>query len=122
MDNPPTDFDGAWKDALERHFEPFLALCFPNAHADIDWTTPPRFLETELQQVAPHKAEGKQRVDKLVQVTLREGHDTWILVHVEVQSQYDRSFRERMFRYHARLHRWHRKQMRRCGRSRRNLL
>jgi hypothetical protein len=104
MDNPPTDFDGAWKDALERHFESFLALCFPDAHADIDWATPPRFLETELQQVAPHTSEGKQRVDKLIEVALRTGGDAWILVHVEVQSQYDPAFAERMFRYHARLY------------------
>jgi hypothetical protein len=37
-DTPPTDFDGAWKAALERHFEAFLELCFPDIHNDIDWT------------------------------------------------------------------------------------
>ncbi len=104
MDTTPTDFDGAWKDALERHFEPFLAYCFPDAHTDIDWTRPPRFLETELQQVAPHESTGKQRVDKLIEVALRNGGEAWILVHVEVQSQYDPAFAERMFRYHARLY------------------
>jgi predicted transposase YdaD len=104
METPPTDFDGAWKAALERHFEAFLELCFPDIHNDIDWIRPPRFLETELQQVAPHANTGKQRVDKLVEVALRAGGDAWILVHIEVQSQYDPTFPERMFRYHARLY------------------
>lgn len=31
------DFDSPWKDALDRYFEPFLALLFPQAHADLDW-------------------------------------------------------------------------------------
>jgi hypothetical protein len=104
MDTPPTDFDGAWKAALERHFEAFLELCFPDVHNDIDWTRSPRFLETELQQVAPHENTGKQRVDKLVEVALRAGGDAWILVHIEIQNQYDPTFPERMFRYHARLY------------------
>src|SRR5262245_43690633 len=101
IDTPPTDFDGGGEDGSWRHFQPFLAFCFPDAHADIDWSTPPRFLETELQQVAPHATEGKQRVDKLIEVALRTGGDAWVLVHVEVQSQYDPAFAERMFRYHA---------------------
>jgi hypothetical protein len=104
MDQPTTDFDGAWKEALERYLEPFLALCFPQAHGDIDWTTPPQFLDTELQQVAPDEPQGRQHVDKLVRIFRRGGDDAWVLVHVEVQSQRDRDFAQRMFRYHARLY------------------
>jgi hypothetical protein len=111
MDTPPTDFDGAWKAALERHFEAFLELCFPDVHNDIDWTRPPRFLETELQQVAPHENIGKQRVDKLVEVALRAGGDAWILVHIEIQNQYDPTFPERMFRYYARLYNRYQRQV-----------
>jgi hypothetical protein len=59
MHNPTTDFDGAWKEALEQYLEPFLALCFPQAHADIDWTQMPVFLESELQQLAPDEQRGK---------------------------------------------------------------
>src|SRR5215212_5424895 len=104
MDQPTTDFDGAWKEALERYLEPFLALCFPQAHGDIDWATPPQFLDTELQQVAPDEAQGRQHVDKLIRIFRRSGDDAWVLVHVEVQSQRDRDFAQRMFRYHARLY------------------
>lgn len=85
MDTPPTDFDGAWKVALERHFEAFLELCFPDIHNDIDWTQPLRFLETELQQVVPYDNIGKQRVDKLVEVVLRAGGSVWLLIYIQSQ-------------------------------------
>ena len=104
MSNPVTDFDGAWKEALEQYLEAFLALCFPQAHADINWTHAPVFLESELQQVAPDERRGKQRVDKLIRVVLLNGEDAWVLIHVEIQSQRDTDFAERMFRYHARLY------------------
>ncbi|MCG8353824.1 MAG: DUF4351 domain-containing protein [Chloroflexales bacterium] len=103
MDLPPSDFDGAWKYALEQFFGPFLELFFPAAYAAIDWTQPVTFRETELQQIAPEDQAGQQRVDKLVRVRRRDGDPVWVLVHVEVQSQHDASFAERMFRYHARL-------------------
>ncbi|MCG8350713.1 MAG: DUF4351 domain-containing protein [Chloroflexales bacterium] len=103
MDLPPSDFDGAWKSALHQYFGPFLELFFPQAHAAIDWNKPVAFRETELQQIAPEDQAGKQRVDTLVQVTQRSGAPTWVLVHVEIQSQRDGSFAERMFRYHARI-------------------
>ena len=32
------DYDSPWKEALDRYFEACLALFFPEAHADIDWT------------------------------------------------------------------------------------
>ncbi len=43
-------------------------------------------------------------VDKLVRVYQRDGQEVWVLVHIEVQSQPDQHFAERMFRYHARLY------------------
>ncbi|MCG8349159.1 MAG: DUF4351 domain-containing protein [Chloroflexales bacterium] len=103
MDLPPSDFDGAWKYALEQFFAPFLELFFPRAYAAIDWTQPVTFRETELQQIAPEDQAGQQRVDKLVRVRRRDGSPAWVLVHVEIQSQHDANFAERMFRYHARL-------------------
>ncbi len=103
MEQPAADFDGAWKYALEQFFAPFLELFFPTAHADIDWQQPITFRDTELQQIAPEDQAGKQRVDKLVQVWHHDGTPGLVLVHVEIQSQRDVDFAERMFRYHARL-------------------
>ena len=103
--SPPitTDFDGAWKFALEQFFPDFLAFFFPEAFTAIDWRSPISFRPTELQQIAPDDQQGKQRADTLVAVQRLDGTPAQIFVHVEVQSQHDREFSERMFRYHARL-------------------
>jgi hypothetical protein len=65
MEQPPSDYDGAWKYALEQYFAPFLELFFPDAFAAIDWTQPVTFRDTDLQQIAPEDQQGKGRVDKL---------------------------------------------------------
>ena len=104
MEQPPSDFDGAWKYALTHYFAPFLELFFPLAHAAIDWSQPVAFRDTELQQIAPEDQQGKQRVDTLVQVACLDGTPAWVVIHVEVQSQRDAVFAERMYRYHARLY------------------
>jgi hypothetical protein len=49
VSNPTSDFDGPWKAALEEYLQDFFALCYPVAHADIDWSVPHAFLDTELQ-------------------------------------------------------------------------
>jgi hypothetical protein len=103
MEQPPSDYDGAWKEALEQYFAPFLELFFPAAFAAIDWSQPVTFRDTDLQQIAPEDQQGKGRVDKLVQVVRRDGTSAWVLIHVEVQSQRETSFAERMFSYHARI-------------------
>lgn len=103
MEQPPSDYDGAWKYALERYFAPFLELFFPNAFAAIDWTQPVSFRDTDLQQIAPEDQQGKGRVDKLVQVVRRDGTPAWVLIHVEIQSQREAVFAERMLCYHARI-------------------
>lgn len=103
MEQPASDFDGAWKYALEQYFGPFLELFFPVAYGAIDWSQPIAFRNTELQQIAPDDQAGKQRADTLVQVRRRDGTPAWVFVHIEVQSQHDEAFASRMFRYHARL-------------------
>jgi hypothetical protein len=46
---------------------------------------------------------GRRYVDKLVKVFLREGRETWLLIHIEVQSYRDTHFPKRMYIYHYRL-------------------
>jgi flagellar biosynthesis/type III secretory pathway protein FliH len=46
---------------------------------------------------------GRRLVDKLVQVWLFSGEDAWILVHVEVQSQQEAGFAQRMYVYNYRI-------------------
>ena len=46
---------------------------------------------------------GKRRVDRLVQVWLPDGLETWLLIHIEVQSQREPGFAKRMFVYYYRI-------------------
>lgn len=103
MDDPAADFDGPWKQALEWYFGPFLAFFFPTIHGEIDWNREPEFLDKELQAVLPETVAGRGTVDKLAKVWTLAGTETWVLVHVEIQSQHDAAFSERMYRYNHRL-------------------
>ncbi|WZI66444.1 MAG: hypothetical protein HEQ35_01140 [Gloeotrichia echinulata IR180] len=97
MTNPQTEFDSPWKDILQLYFEEFMLFFFPEAHAEIDWSRPPEFLDKELQQVIRDAELGKRVVDKLVKIYRRSGEESWILVHVEVQAQEESNFPRRMY-------------------------
>jgi hypothetical protein len=97
------DYDGAWKEGVEQYFEAFLAFFFPEIQAEIDWVRGYEFLDQELQQLMRESEVGKQFVDKLIKVWLNDGKETWLLIHLEIQSQVDTSFTKRMFSYHYRI-------------------
>ena len=97
------DHDSPWKEALERYFPEFLALLFPEIHAEIDWAQGHSFLNTELQRILRHAATGRRYADKLVSVLRRTGEPVWVLVHVEVQGEPETAFAERMYVYNHRL-------------------
>ena len=92
-----TDFDSPWKEILEVYFEPFMALFFSEACRQIDWERGHEFLDKELRQITRDAEMGRRTADKLVKVWLRDGRETWIFVHIEVQAQVDPDFEERMF-------------------------
>lgn len=95
------DFDNPWKEVLTHFFESFMALFFPVAHAEINWKRKPEFLDNEFRQVVKLAKLGKRQVDRLVKVWLKEGHEIWILIHIEVQNQKTSNFAERMFIYNS---------------------
>ena len=97
------DYDGAWKEALDRYLREVLMLCFPAIAKEIDWETPLEFLDKELEAVVRDADLGKQRVDKLVKVRLRDGKTQWILLHVEIASQAYVDLGRTMYQYHHRL-------------------
>ena len=98
MNRQRTDFDNPWKQILENYFPQFLDFFFPQVYALIDWSKPVEFLDQELQQLFPEAKTGNRRVDKVAKVWLLGGEPAWVLTHVEVQSQYDKQFPERMFK------------------------
>jgi hypothetical protein len=71
--------------------------------AGVDWRRGYEFLDKELQQVVRDAELGRRFADKLVKVCTRDGKETWVLVHVEVQGQAERGFDERMYVYNYRL-------------------
>jgi hypothetical protein len=97
------DYDSPWKEALDRYFEAFLLFFLPQAHADIDWTRGYEMLDKELQQIVAAAEQGRRFVDKLVKVWLKSGKETWLLIHVEVQTWKEEEFAKRMYVYNYRI-------------------
>jgi len=95
--------DSPWKEALEKYFRPFMELFFPEIHKEIDWKRGYIFLDKELEKIVRDAKAGTRRVDKLVRVHLRDGKQTLILIHIEIQGYGDAVFGERMFIYYYRL-------------------
>ncbi|OYD87460.1 cytosolic protein [Nostoc sp. 'Peltigera membranacea cyanobiont' 213] len=102
--NPQTEYDSPWKQILQLYFEDFMLFFFPQAHREIDWTRQPEFLDKELEQVVRDAELGKRLADKLVKIYRIGGEETWILIHLEIQSQSESDFSERMFTYNYRIY------------------
>ena len=100
---PQPDYDSPWKEIIEQYFPEFMRFFFPQAYAEIDWSRPHVFLDKELQKIMREAETGSRRVDKLVKVFLKDGRETWLLLHIEVQGQWDGDFEERIYIYHYRI-------------------
>ena len=98
-----SDYDGAWKEALRRHFSPFLKKYFPTMFAAIDWSHALKWSNKELSQVLGTSGRRNREVDVLVQVRLRSGHEQLIMVHLEIQTSYEKGFELRLSRYNSGL-------------------
>lgn len=96
------NYDETWKEAIGDYFESFLTFFYPEIYQHIDWNKPPISLDKELEQITASAETEKRYADKLFQVWLLDQQEIWILVHVEVQSQYDQEFSQRMFIYNYR--------------------
>jgi hypothetical protein len=104
MEEPNTDYDSPWKNVIESYFPQFIAFFFPDVYGSLDWSRGFEFLDKELRQVVRDAELGKRFVDKLVKVYQLGGKETWILIHIEVQSQYEARFAERIYVYNYRIY------------------
>ena len=102
MTNITADYDEPWKEAIGQYLEQFLIFFFPKIHAKIDWRSPYRSLEKELSELVGNSETGKRFPDKLFEVKLLTKKTVWVLIHVEVQSQYESDFSERIYVYNYR--------------------
>jgi hypothetical protein len=103
-ENPQTEYDSPCQQILQLYFEDFMLFFFPQAHEQIDWTKQPEFLDKELEQVVRDAELGKHLADKLVKIYLKDGSETWVLIHVEIQSQEESNFGRRMYTYNYRIY------------------
>lgn len=97
------DYDTSWKEVLDTYFQSFMDYCWAEAAEDIDWSQGYEMLDKELQVLTKGAATGKRIIDKLIKVWRKGGEETWVLIHLEVQSQPEVGFAERMFTYNYRL-------------------
>jgi hypothetical protein len=91
-----SDYDSPWKEALDVYFESFMQLCFPNIHKDIDWQRGYESLDMELREITRDAEIGNKVADKLVKVWLHTGEEVFVLIHIEIQTQYQKEFPKRM--------------------------
>ncbi len=105
LDQIIVDTDTQWKELIEDLFEDFIAYFMPDVFGEIDWTIPHEYLDKEFPKLLPEYFKGGQIVnDKLVKVRLKNGKDQFLIIHIEVQSDYDEDFARRMFKYFYRIY------------------
>src|SRR5687767_5520353 len=93
------DFDSPWKEALQRYLPYFLQFFWPDIYADIAWERGYESLDKEFQQIVRRAHLGKRLADKLFKIWLHDGVERWLIIHVEVQGDYEKEFAGRMFDY-----------------------
>jgi hypothetical protein len=98
-----TEFDSPWKEALDRFFPAFVEFFFPSIAAAVAWEQGYEVLDKELEQIVREGELGLRLADKLFKVWRKDGQEAWVLIHVEVQSQPDPDFPERMYVYNYRI-------------------
>lgn len=82
-----TDYDPHWKRGITDFFRPFLELFFPHIAADVDWGRGWESLDKELLPENADDEVGRRDADLLFRVYRSNGEESWVLIHVEVQSQ-----------------------------------
>ena len=96
--------DSVWKEILDARLEEFMEFFFPHIHGDIDWSRGYELLDQELEPILRDSPFRERRVDALVKVFLRDGSETWLLVHIEVHGYYKADLEERVHICNHRIH------------------
>ncbi len=104
MAETTANFDETWKDAIGNYLADFLKFFYPQIDERIDWQKTPISLDKELEKITASSKTQKRHADKLFQVWLLDNQEIWLLIHIEVQSQDDQEFPERMFIYNYRAY------------------
>jgi predicted transposase YdaD len=95
--------DALWKGIIDNLAIDFIAFFFPEIHAQMDNTQQIDSLDKELAAMQPQSDSKLRHADKLLRAVLKDGNETWILIHVEVQGYTDPQFTMRMFQSYYRI-------------------
>lgn len=98
-----TDYDGLWKKIISELFEEFILFFAPDLSEAIDFRKGIIFLDQELHKIIIKQKKGKKIADKIVKVSLKNGEDKYVFIHIEIQGRKDPDFSKRMFTYFYRL-------------------
>lgn len=83
----------------------------PKLHAEVDFSIAPEFLDKELYQEVVDEKKGRRYADRLAKVSMKNGQEKWVLIHVEVQSSRESEFSERTFQYFYRIYDRHKEKI-----------
>ena len=99
------DFDGFWKDLIERFWRELLKSLLPTLYAVADLTKEPEFLDKELRNVLHISGDedSPRFVDVLLKIPLKGGGEEYVLLHIEVQGPGGENLTYRMFDYCCRI-------------------
>lgn len=104
LSNPPAHADAAWKYVLDVYFPEFTAFFFPEIEQAINWQAGYEMLDKELLALTSESMVGKRLVNKLVKVCSKAGQSCFVLLHLEVQGEYETAFAQRLFEYYYKLY------------------
>ncbi|WP_339184224.1 Rpn family recombination-promoting nuclease/putative transposase [Oceanobacillus sp. FSL W7-1293] len=103
-DAKDTDYDGLWKNLIEELFQEFMEFFAPDLYPEIDFEKGTDFPNIELFQFVINSKKGRKYSDRLAKVTMKNGAEKYIFVHIEVQAVGKQDFAERMFKYFYRIY------------------
>ncbi len=112
-DDERADFDGIWKEAIERFLPELLQRTLPELYHDADFSIPPEFLSKELSDSIQRPASDEHNpslfVDELIKIYLKNGQTEWLLLHIEIQGSGGKDISFRMTLYCSLIFAHHRK-------------
>ena len=107
------DFDGLWKDAIQRFLPQLIKRTLPELYDDVDFSREPEFLSKELRDSIQRPIGDEHNsplfVDELIKIFLKDGRTEWILLHIEVQGSGGDDISFRMMLYCCLIFAHHRK-------------
>ena len=84
------DHDGNWKILIDNLPFEFIDFFLPIIYPYIDKNIPPTFLDKEFHEIIKDLTLGKTVKDKLMSVKLIDGNDCCLIIHIEVQSSFEK--------------------------------